>query len=96
MLIPKVFPAISPVSRTFKPRLHHHVEIDLTHTQIGAETVNPSHAVFYPSYFFLSCYGEQRERTEKRERAEEKKIEERENIGQNERQREKKKKKKLK
>jgi hypothetical protein len=57
--------------------------------------------VFYPSYFFLSCYGEQRENGEQRERTEAKngeeresrgkKIEERENIGQNERQRKKKK-----
>jgi hypothetical protein len=43
-------------------------------------SVNSSHVVFYPSYFFLSCYGEQREngeqreRTEKRGRAEEKKL----------------------
>uniref|UniRef100_A0A2N9GFE1 Uncharacterized protein n=1 Tax=Fagus sylvatica TaxID=28930 RepID=A0A2N9GFE1_FAGSY len=29
-------------------------------------SVNPSHAVFYPSYFFLSCYGEQRENRERR------------------------------
>jgi hypothetical protein len=58
--------------------------------------------VFYPSYFFLSCYGEQRENGEQRERTKAengeereresrgKKIEERENIGQNERQRKKK------
>jgi uncharacterized protein (DUF2225 family) len=51
--------------------------------------------VFYLSYLFLSCYGEQREngeqreRMEKRGRVEEKKLK-RENIGQNERQRKKK------
>jgi hypothetical protein len=51
-----------------------------TQAQIGASPSTPSHTVFYPSYFFLSCYGEQREngeqreRTEKRGRAEEKKL----------------------
>ena len=78
------------VPRTFKPRLHHHVEIGLTHTQIGTSpstqaTPCSTQAI---SFFFAMENGEQRESRGK-------KIEERENIRRNERQRKKKKKKSL-
>ncbi len=60
--------ALKPLDTTLLIQIG--AEIGSTHTQIGAETVNPSHAVFYPSYFFLSCYGEQRENGELRREGE--------------------------
>ena len=47
------------------PTVNHHAQH--TQAQIGTSLSTPSHAVFHPSYFFLSCYGEQRENGEERE-----------------------------
>jgi hypothetical protein len=81
------------------PTVNHHAQH--TQAQIGASLSTPSHAMFYPSNFFLSCYGkqkengEQRERTEKERRVEEKKLK-REKISGKMKDKGKKKKKKLK